>query len=99
MTISSSWTEPAGFSFDEAFAAASGSVAAEAGGASREAGGSAVEFADGGAAELLDDTGMAGVLTTPASSGQREPTTDGFARTVAGVVVAQLVCRFDRAGR
>ena len=79
MTISSSWTEPVGFSIDEAFAAASGCVAPEAGGASREADGSMVEFAGGGAAELLDDPGMAGVLTTPASSGQREPTTDGFA--------------------
>jgi hypothetical protein len=87
MAISSIWTEPAGFSVDDASAAASGSAAA--GGAAFTGAGAAVEgvgaaleavgAAPGFAGAELDGSGLACVLLA-ASSPQREATIDLRAR-------------------
>jgi hypothetical protein len=77
MAISSIWTDPTGLSVRGASDAATGSAAIAAGGASLAVGGAAVASTGGVTAELsTEDPGLADVLATPASSGQREPITD-----------------------
>jgi hypothetical protein len=97
MAISNIWTDPAGFSVDEASAAVSGSAAA-AGGAALDGTGAAWGFAGAPAAALSAEAAEPAAEPASASSTQRAPTTElrapassALARGLSGLIVPATV--------